>query len=195
MLFTTKAIVVHSANDEFPYTVRSARKNDADILAAYFQRNRAFLKPWDPVRDESFYTESGWKFKIHHLVELEKLSQSLYFMILDETEQQVLGIISFSNICGYPFHACNLGYSLDEQWQGKGIMKQALTRALQYVFEQRNVHRIQAAFMPHNTKSQRVLYGLGFEQEGFAKDYLLIDGKWQDHVLTSLVDQNWTKKS
>ncbi|GAM58098.1 ribosomal-protein-S5p-alanine acetyltransferase [Vibrio ishigakensis] len=194
MLFAGKSTEVHEADEELPFNLRSARKSDAAILANYFERNREFLQPWDPKRDVSFYTESGWRYKIHHLQELEKLNQSLYLLIVDKEDTTVQGVISFSNVSGYPFHNCNLGYSLDKAREGQGVMTTALPKAINYVFESMRVHRIQASYMPHNHRSEQVLNKLGFEREGFAKNYLLINGQWEDHVLTSLTNHNWTQE-
>ena len=74
-------------------------------------------------------------------------------------------------------------------------MTRSLTLATQYMFKQQNMHRIMASYMPHNQASEAVLKRLGFVEEGFAKDYLLINGQWQDHKLTSLVNPNWQPTS
>lgn len=71
-------------------------------------------------------------------------------------------------------------------------MTEALQIAIQYMFEEQNIHRIMANYMPSNMKSARVLQKLGFMIEGHAKEYLLINGKWEDHVLTSLTNPHWS---
>jgi ribosomal-protein-alanine N-acetyltransferase len=110
---------------------------------------------------------------------------------MDADSDEMLGTISFSNISRFPFYACNVGYSLAEQAQGKQIMTRALKMACDYMFNEQNLHRVMASYMPHNKRSEAVLQRLGFVHEGQAKDYLLIDGQWQDHNLTSLVNPNW----
>ncbi len=84
-----------------------------------------------------------------------------------------------------------MGYSLAETEQSKGYMTEALQAAIQYVFQELNMHRIMANYMPHNQRSGNVLKRLGFVVEGYARDYLLIKGQWQDHILTSLTNPNW----
>ncbi|OBT13169.1 ribosomal-protein-alanine acetyltransferase [Vibrio sp. UCD-FRSSP16_10] len=191
MFFSFKPTIIKKSGSSNEPTIRSVTRADAQLLSDYFVRNKAFLAPWDPLRDNSFYTESGWKYKITRLEELEKLRQGLYLLILDASESKVLGVITFSNIVGNPCYTCNLGYSLDESEQGNGLMHYSLDLACQYLFSTFNMHRIQAAFLPHNERSANVLYKLGFEKEGLAKDYLLIAGRWQDHVLTSLTNKDW----
>jgi ribosomal-protein-alanine N-acetyltransferase len=73
-------------------------------------------------------------------------------------------------------------------------MSRALKLAVRYMFSIQNIHRIMASYMPRNQRSEAVLNRLGFKREGFAKDYLLIDGKWEDHNLTSLINPNWKAK-
>ncbi|MGC9421472.1 ribosomal protein S5-alanine N-acetyltransferase [Vibrio sp.] len=172
--------------------VRTARREDALMIVQYFTVNREFLKPWEPKRDDAFFQVSGWQKKLMKLDELHKLALGYYLLIMDAKNQTMLGTISFSNLTRFPFYACHVGYSLAEDVQGRYIMTRALAMACQYLFEEQHMHRIMAAYMPHNVRSAAVLERLGFVREGVAKDYLLIDGQWQDHVLTSLVNTHWT---
>lgn len=81
--------------------------------------------------------------------------------------------------------ACYLGYSVDHSSQGRGVMYEALDTLIPVVFSQFGLHRIMANYMPRNERSGRLLQRLGFEKEGYAKDYLQIAGRWEDHVLTA----------
>ncbi len=183
------AVYLYQGNN---YVVRLAKTDDATLISDYFVRNRAHLKPWDPKREEAFYTLQGWRQKLIKLNELHQHDLAYYCLILDPNESTMLGTISFSNLTQFPFHACNVGYSLDQQAQGKGIMSSALAHACQWMFAHKGLHRIMAAYIPSNLRSEQVLKRVGFEKEGFAKQYLLIDGQWQDHVLTALINTDWT---
>src|SRR4029077_11941499 len=99
---------------------------------------------------------------------------------------------AFSNIIRGPLQACFLGYALGERHQGTGVMTEALRLAIDYMFREMHIHRISANYMPHNTASAAVLKRLGFTVEGYSRDYLRIEGRWQDHILTSLLDPEWT---
>jgi ribosomal-protein-alanine N-acetyltransferase len=103
----------------------------------------------------------------------------------------VIGTINFSNFFRGAAHFCYVGYSLSVNEQGKGYMTEALGTAVQYVFTELNIHRIMANYMPHNRRSGNVLRKLGFTVEGYARDYLMINGKWEDHILTSLINPDW----
>lgn len=92
---------------------------------------------------------------------------------------------NFTNIIRGPFQACYLGYSIDDAIQGQGVMREILLAGLNYVFTEFNLNRVMANYIPCNVRSGRLLASLGFEKEGLAKSYLKINGRWQDHILTS----------
>ncbi|MDG3088191.1 ribosomal protein S5-alanine N-acetyltransferase [Vibrio hannami] len=188
-------IKVNRMHEEFDgVVVRLAEKDDAKRISEYFIKNREYLAPWEPHREEDFYTQYGWAKKLIKLCELHLLGIGFYCLILDKESGNMLGTISFSNITRFPLHGCFVGYSLDQHAQGKGIMRKALKRACNWMFKTQNMHRISASYMPSNQKSAAVLASVGFEEEGFAKDYLLIKGKWEDHKLTSLINSKWLEK-
>ena len=85
-----------------------------------------------------------------------------------------------------------MGFAVAESFQGKGIMKKLCLHALEYAFNELELNRVMANYMPTNTRSGALLDSLGFKEEGFAKKYLKINGRWEDHVLTSLVNPNNT---
>jgi [ribosomal protein S5]-alanine N-acetyltransferase len=175
--------------------LRLVHDRDAHRLAEYYAENRAFLKPWEPVRDESHCYPSGWQARLSLITEMQKQGSAYYFILLDPDENRVMGVANFSNVLRGSFHACFLGYSLGQEWQGQGLMLEALQSLIRYMQRQQKMHRIMANYMPHNKRSGQLLERLGFEREGYAKDYLLIDGKWQDHVLTALTWREWTPPS
>lgn len=171
--------------------LRTSEPTDGKLIADYFVANRAFLRPWEPRREEAFYSEQGWTKRLVKLHELHRMGLGYYLIILDSESGDMMGTVSFSNISRFPFHACNLGYSLAENAQGKGVMTKAMRLAIKYMFDIQNVHRIMAAYLPRNHRSEATLMRLGFKKEGLAKDYLLIDDIWEDHILSSLVNENW----
>ncbi len=171
--------------------IRAATADDDKRISQYFIDNRQHLKPWEPKRDEAFFTADGWAKRLIQLSELHKYNLAYYFVIQMMDSDEVIGTISYSNIVKFPFYACSVGYSLAEAAQGRGVMRRALQKTNQWLFDHQNMHRIMAAYIPTNKRSGNVLSSLGFEQEGYAKKYLFIDNKWQDHVLTSLTNIKW----
>lgn len=172
--------------------VRLVQEQDAWRLADYYADNRMFLQPWEPVRDDSHRYPAGWQARLAVITEMQKQGSAFHFLLLDKDEQDVRGVANFNNVLRGAFHACYLGYSLGEKWQGQGLMFEALQPAIQYMHQHQRIHRIMANYMPHNQRSGDLLARLGFEKEGYAKDYLLINGCWQDHVLAARNFPQWT---
>ena len=54
-----------------------------------------------------------------------------------------------------------------------------------------NLHRIEAACIPGNVPSIRVLEKCGFTREGLARRYLCINGIWQDHLLFGMLHEDF----
>ena len=173
------------------YQVRLIKSTDTVMIANYFMRNRHHLEPWEPKRANAFFTPEGWKQRLLQLVELHKHNLAFYFVIFDKQEHKIIGTVSYSNITRFPFHASHIGYSLDEKYQGNGIMQRAVKETINWMFSVQNLHRIMAAYIPHNEKRGKVLSALGFVKEGEAKDYLYINGAWEDHILTSKINDDW----
>jgi ribosomal-protein-alanine N-acetyltransferase len=180
---------VYEVDDDI--VLRTAEPTDGYLISEYFIANRQHLKEWEPKREEGFFTLSGWTQKLIKLNELHRMGLGYYLLIIDKESNEMLGTVSFSNISRFPFHACNVGYSLAANAQGRGAMTRALKLAVNYMFKVQNIHRVMASYMPRNHRSEAVLERVGFTKDGFAKDYLLINGKWEDHNLTSLINPNW----
>ncbi|MCP4914873.1 MAG: GNAT family N-acetyltransferase [Oligoflexia bacterium] len=155
-------------------------------VADYFQTNREFHLKTSPLRSDLYFTEMYWQKAIPiHLTEMEA-GTSQRFFILNE-KQRLVGNISFTNIQGFPIHACNLGYSLDKDFTGRGLMNHFLAVAIEFIFAKTEVHKIFANHTPWNVSSAKVLKRLGFEKIGECKDYLLINDNWEDHILNVLI--------
>jgi len=114
--------------------------------------------------------------------------QAVHFIGTDESESEVIGACSVSNIIRGVFQAGHLGYSCAAHYEGQGYMKRIVTHTIDYAFREMRLHRLMANYMPANERSGGLLASLGFEREGYAKSFLLIDGVWEDHILTSLVN-------
>lgn len=167
--------------------IRQVTERDNWLLADYYSENHKFLTPWEPKRDQSFYCASGWPTRLKFMVEQQKRTSAAYFLLLDPKQEKVWGTANFTQIVRGCFYACYLGYSVAEKCQGQGLMYEGLTVAIRFMQKKQQMHRIMANYMPRNRRSANLLARLGFEKEGYARDYLMINGVWEDHILTALV--------
>ena len=166
--------------------VRMGEDNDIPSILAYFRGNQARLQPLEPERPLDFYTVPYWQAYLDKSRHEFTAESALRLFVFPQQSGQVIGMINFSQMFRGPFQACYLGYSLDLEWEGQGIMFEALQGALHYVFEELGFHRVMANYLPENARSGRLLQRLGFVIEGRASNYLQIGGQWRDHVLTAL---------
>lgn len=171
--------------------IRIPTPQDAQKLRDYYWQNRTHLANWEPLRQQSFYSVPWWVHRIEQIQEEFREASAVGFVAFTKDEGKVVAIANFSNIIQGVFQSCNLGYSVDAQFQGKGIMSEFLTAVLDFIFENLGLHRVMASYIPVNKRSGALLERLGFEREGYARKYLKIAGKWQDHVLTSLLQEDW----
>ena len=174
-------------------TLITPTRADAPRMLRYVEDNRSHLASWEPSRPDEYYTLDYWSKELAFSAEECKQGKSLRLILLDRDAPSgpVKGQCTFSNIVRGPFQAAYLGYSLDHRAVGKGLMYEALSASIGYAFEELNLHRIMANYMPTNERSGRLLRRLGFTVEGYARDYLMLAGKWQDHILTALINERW----
>lgn len=162
----------------------------APRMLAFAVENRAHLTKWQPPEPPGYDTEKFWRDYLKASQEDFKHGRSMKLVLFERENPagRVIGECNFSNFIRGPFHACYLGYKLDYRAEGRGLMHEALTAAIAYAFDHLRLHRIMANYVPVNERSGRLLRRLGFTVEGYARDYLLIDGEWRDHILTSLTN-------
>ncbi|WP_323123815.1 ribosomal protein S5-alanine N-acetyltransferase [Burkholderia alba] len=165
-----------------------ARERDGPALLRYQIANRAHLSPWEPLRQEDFYTPEAVESRLRVMTRQHDAQSALHLLLLDDDQQSVIGECNFTNIVRGPFQACHLGFSIDSRLEGRGLMAASLRVAIDHVFTELALHRIMANYRPENERSGALLARLGFEREGYARRYLKIGGIWTDHVLTALIN-------
>lgn len=166
--------------------LRAPGPEAAPALLAYYRDNAAHLAPWEPPRPADFLTEAHWARRLAAQLEDLEAGRGLALTLArHDAPERVVGVANFTGVQRGPLLACNLGYSLAAAAEGRGLMFEALSVAIPFAFERLELHRVQANYRPVNERSGRLLRRLGFVVEGYARDYLWIDGAWRDHVLTS----------
>ena len=172
--------------------VRMASEPDVPAIVRYLNRNRDFLRPFEPARPAGFFEERFWKVQVRQNAADFRADRAVrLFLFSRDAPDVVIGTANFTRIERGIAHSCSLGYGLSEAEQGQGYMREALEAAIPYMFRSHGLHRVEANYMPHNRRSGMLLRRLGFVVEGYARDFLLIDDRWEDHVLTSLTNPEW----
>jgi len=154
-------------------------------ILAYYIRNKDFLEPWENVKTKGFYTiENQMRTLKLDYKSYIKGEQLRYWIFLNSDKNLALpiGSVCLSNIIRGAFKSCFLGYKLDFQYEGKGYMTEAVGKIAEVAFEDIKLHRIEANIMPKNLKSIKVALNNGFIEEGRSKQYLKINGVWEDHI-------------
>lgn len=170
----------------------------APAVLDYFERNREHLEPWEPARPPAFYSESFWRERL--AINRREYSQGASMRCFLElaalgvhARDRIIGAANFTNVVQGPLKSCVLGYGLDANHVGEGLMEEALRALVPHVFRTLDLHRISANYQPGNERSGRTLRRLGFVVEGYARDYLYIGGAWRDHVLTATLREDWLR--
>lgn len=164
-------------------------QSDAQRLYDFYHDNRLHLIPWEPERPESFYTFAYWDEQIRAR-DVEMLAGRAVFFIAVNDEGKMIASCNLTNIVHGVFQAGYLGYAVAREYEGKGVMKSLCQHVIHHAFDELKLNRIMANYLPRNERSGWLLESLGFEREGYAKRYLKIHGRWQDHVLMALVNPN-----
>jgi ribosomal-protein-alanine N-acetyltransferase len=171
---TTKRLAIASVGPEH-----------IDALLAYHRKNEKHLAKWEPARSPDFFTRIYWSSYVAAVQEDALAGRAHCFVATLRSSREIIASVNVTNIVHGVFECGILGYSVDEAHQGRGYGKEAVGEIVTWCFRMLGLHRIEANYQPSNERSGRLLRSLGFVEEGFAKDYLFIDGAWRDHVLTA----------
>ncbi|MDB4947264.1 MAG: Ribosomal-protein-S5p-alanine acetyltransferase [Labilithrix sp.] len=166
--------------------LRPPRPADVAEIRRLLRTNHAHLKPWNPApppgEDPTSITEVS-KTVLRQRRDW-KQGWSFVFMVAERSRpERFVGKIALNGVMRGAMHGAYLGYWMAEDSQGRGLVTEAIASVMDFAFGAAALHRVQAAIMPRNVKSLRVIEKLGFRREGLAERYLQIAGTWEDHVL------------
>lgn len=167
---------------------RLVSADDAEPLARLLAENRDYLAPWSPLQDDSYFTAAGQREVIARQLAAYERGAMLPLLIVDGGE--VTGSLNLNSIIRGAFQNASVGYWVSQDRAGHGLAGAAVAEAVGIAFGELGLHRLDAATLLHNTPSQRVLARNGFRPFAVAESYLKIAGRWQDHILFSLLNQS-----
>jgi [ribosomal protein S5]-alanine N-acetyltransferase len=159
---------------------------DASALLDLRVREREFLAPFEPVRNDRFFTLEAQREQIEQGLLEWAQDRGYGFGVFPSGSKELIGRVALSNIVRGAWQNATLGYFIASSYNGRGLASQAVGLAVGYAFSEVKLHRVQAGVMPRNEASAKVLINNGFRLEGRAPRYLQINGVWEDHDLYAL---------
>jgi [ribosomal protein S5]-alanine N-acetyltransferase len=169
-------------------TLRPWETLEPEDFLAFLTRNRNHLAPWEPRRDEAYFSAKH-QAELQDRLRRERAADRHYAYAVWEGEQLV-GRVALSDVLRGAFESAHLGYMTDVDSCGRGIATRAVQHLLGMAFGELRLHRVQAAVIPRNPASTRVVERCGFHRIGLSPRYLCIDGHWQDHLLFAITAED-----
>ena len=171
--------------------LRPAELRDFFSWSQLREQSREFLTPWEPVWPSDDLTQQSFRFRVRRHTEEMARDEAYSFLVFRQDDDALLGGLSFGYVRRGVSQSASLGYWMGAPYAGKGYMTRAVRAACVYGFEKQGLHRIEAACLPTNEPSRRLLERVGFRHEGFARAYLNINGQWRDHLLFGMVETDY----
>lgn len=168
--------------------VRFPQEADAAALTDIYKRNRAFFETYSPNATDEFYTEEYQRQLIVNSRSDRETDRRYDFVVCRREDGRIIGSVGLSFVVRGALQSCMVGYSLDQEFNGRGYMTEAVKIVVQYAFEELKFHRITGEASPKNPGSIRVLEKAGFHKEGLALRNVKINGVWEDHQVLAILN-------
>lgn len=168
-------------------TLRPPVLGDFAQWAKLRETSRTFLAPWEPIWPPDDLTKVAFRRRIRRYQREIRSGMGYPFLIFSPDGETLFGGLTLAHIQRGVTQSAVLGYWMGEPYAGKGLMTAAVNATIEFAFETLHLNRVEAACLPHNAASIRLLEKVGFTREGYARKYLCIEGRWQDHILYGLV--------
>jgi [ribosomal protein S5]-alanine N-acetyltransferase len=163
--------------------LRAPQSGDYAEWAAIRETSRAFLTPWEPTWPADDLTRSAFRRRLRRYAEDQRNDQAYAYFLFRSGDQVLVGGLTLANLRRGVAQAGSLGYWIGAPYARRGYMTAAVEALIPYAFTTLRLHRLEAACIPTNAASISLLEKTGFEREGYAREYLCINGQWQDHLL------------
>jgi len=168
--------------------LRPAEMRDFVPWAELRHASRAFLVPWEPTWPHDDLTRASFRRRLRRHREEMDSDEAYPFFLFRAADDRLLGGLTLGQVRRGVAQAATLGYWMGAPHAGQGLMSKAVRATAGFAFATLRLHRIEAACLPENAASIRLLEGVGFSREGFARSYLRINGEWRDHLLFALLE-------
>jgi [ribosomal protein S5]-alanine N-acetyltransferase len=163
--------------------LRAPVSGDHAEWAALREASRVFLTPWEPIWPADDLSRSAFRRRLKRYAEDQRSDLSYAFLIFRADTNVLVGGLTLANIRRGVAQAGSIGYWIGQPFARHGYMTAAVRALMPFCFDSLRLHRLEAACIPGNQASVRLLEKTGFTREGYAREYLCINGVWQDHLL------------
>ncbi len=163
--------------------LRPPQMRDFEAWARLRRESRAFLTPWEPAWARDHLTQRAFRTRVLWAERSIRQGEAWPLFLFRRKDGQIVGGLTLSNVRRHPADAGTLGYWVGAPYARQGYMTEALAALREHAFWNLDITRLEAACLPDNVASRRLLERCGFRYEGMAEAYLQINGRWRDHVL------------
>lgn len=170
--------------------LRSPQMSDYAAWAELRASSREFLMPWEPLWATDELSRTSFRRRVRHYQRDLREDVGYALFIFAAASGALVGGLTLCNVRRGVTQSCTLGYWVGAKYAQQGYMTAAVRAVVPFVFDSLELHRLEAACLPTNTASIRLLEKTGFKREGLARRYLRINGAWQDHLLYALLDSD-----
>jgi [ribosomal protein S5]-alanine N-acetyltransferase len=170
--------------------LRTPQMSDYPAWAELRANSRDFLMPWEPLWAPDELSRASFRRRVRHYMRDLREDVGYALFIYDVHTNELVGGLTLCNVRRGVTQSCTLGYWVGAKYSNQGYMTAAVRAVVPFVFDSLELHRLEAACLPTNTASMRLLERAGFQREGLARRYLRINGVWQDHLLYALLDSD-----
>jgi ribosomal-protein-alanine N-acetyltransferase len=167
--------------------LRSPQMTDFTEWAALREQSRDFLTPWEPIWPQDDLTRAAFRRRLRRYAEDARQDLAYAFFVFRQSDDALVGGLTLANVRRGVAQAGSLGYWMGAPFARQGYMSRAVRALIPFAFGPLRLHRLEAACIPTNAASTRLLENCGFTREGLARRYLCINGLWQDHLLFGLL--------
>lgn len=182
---------------ETPRLILKILKPDcAPMVLDFYNRDRELFEKYEIDRVPDFYTVRYQ----HKILKFEysaamKLNTIRFYVFSKSEPDKIIGTVCLHNIVNFFYRSCEIGYKFSSEYHHQGMAQEAIRLVLRLAFDELNLHRVTAVVCLGNQPSATLLERLGFHQEGVLRDYLMLHGRWQSHMLFSLLINDFYNSS
>ena len=167
--------------------VRPPEAHDWLAWAELRAESRVFLEPWEPTWPKDALAKDSFRRRLQRYTRDAHDDEGYAFLVFRRSDELLVGGLNLSNVTRGIRQSCSVGYWIGQRFARQGLMTDAVRSSVTFAFDQLRLHRVEAGCVPTNLASRGLLLKAGFQEEGFARKYLNINGRWHDHLLFAML--------